>query len=447
MAREVDQLLRVVFQQRRKTGRLDLEATEMALRAALHRAGAAALSELLRFPPPAADQRTIPCACGEQAHYHEQRARPVLTALGPGEVARPYYRCPHCHVGQFPADRELDIQDTEFSPGVRRMQAMVGQEVPFNRGREQLKVLAGLEVTAKSVERTAEAVGADIAQREQKEIQKAWQLNLPVVAGEPIPILYVQMDGTGIPVVKKETVGRQGKVAGQPAHTREVKLGCVFTQTTWDKDGYPIRDPHSTTYTGAVETAEEFGRRLYREAWKRGWSRAQKQVVMGDGAEWIWNLAALHFPGAILIVDLYHARQHLGELVRSLYPQDEGQRKAWMKAHQKRLLDKGKIEKLVAALRSIAPSNPEVANQLRTEADYFERNAQRMRYPQFRRQHLIVGSGVIEAGCKTVVASRLKRSGMFWTVRGANAILALRCAYLNGRFEDYWEDRQATLAA
>ena len=443
MAREVDQLLRVVFQQRRKTGRLDLEATEMALRAALHRAGAAALSELLRFPPPAADQRTIPCACGEQAHYHEQRARPVLTALGPVEVARPYYRCPDCHGGQFPADRELDIQDTEFSPGVRRMQALVGQEVPFNRGREQMKVLAGLEVTAKSVERTAEAVGADIAQREQKEIQKALQLPLPVVAGEPIPILYVQMDGTGIPVVKKETVGRQGKVPGQPAHTREVKLGCVFTQTTWDKDGYPIRDPDSTTYTGAVETAEEFGRRLYGEAWKRGWSRAQKQVVMGDGAEWIWNLAALHFPGAILIVDLYHARQHLWELVRSLYPQDEGKRKAWMKAHQKRLLDKGKIEKLVAALRSIAPSNPQVANQLRTEADYFERNAERMRYPQFRRQHLFVGSGVIEAGCKTVVASRLKRSGMFWTVQGANAILALRCSHFNGRFEDYWESRRA----
>jgi hypothetical protein len=443
MAREVDQLLRVVFQQRRKTGRLDLEATEMALRAALHRAGAAALSELLRFPPPAADQRTIPCACGEQAHYHEQRARPVLTALGPVEVARPYFRCPYCRGGQFPADRELDIQDTEFSPGVRRMQAMVGQEVPFNRGREQMKALAGLEVTAKSVERTAEAVGADIAQREQKEIQKALQLPLPVVAGEAIPILYVQMDGTGIPVVKKETVGRQGKVAGQPAHTREVKLGCVFTQTTWDKDGYPIRDPDSTTYTGAVETAEEFGRRLYGEAGKRGWSRALLRVVMGDGAEWIWNLAALHFPGAILIVDLYHARQHLWELVRSLYPQDEGKRKAWMKAHQKRLLDRGKIEKLVAALRSMAPSHPQVADQLRTEADYFQRNAERMRYPQFRRQHLFVGSGVIEAGCKTVVASRLKRSGMFWTVQGANAILALRCSLFNGRFEDYWESRRA----
>jgi hypothetical protein len=327
------------------------------------------------------------------------------------------------------------------------MQAMVGQEAPFNRGRDQMKVLAGLEVTAKSVERTAEAVGADIAQRQQRERRKASPGDLPAVAGEPIPILYVQMDGTGIPVVKKETVGRQGKIPGRPAHTREVKLGCVFTQATWDRKGYPIRDADSTTYTGAIETAEEFGHRLYREAWQRGWSRARLRVVMGDGAEWIWNLAALHFPGATLIVDLYHARQHLWELARQLYPQDEGKRKGWMKLHQKRLLDQGKIEKLVAALRALRSPHPEVLEKIRTEADYFERNAERMRYPQFRRQHLFVGSGVIEAGCKTVVASRLKRSGMFWTLRGANAILALRCSYLNGRFEDYWEDRRAALAA
>src|SRR2546422_4798362 len=160
------------------------------------------------------------------------------------------------------------------------MQAIVGQEAPFAHGREQMRVLAGLEVTTKSVERTAEAIGADIAQREQAEIHKALQLELPVVVGEPRRILYVQMDGTGVPVVKKETVGRQGKTEGQPAHTREVKLGCVFTQTTWDEDGYPVRDSDSTTYVGAIETAEEFGKRIYVEAWKRGWSRADKKVVM-----------------------------------------------------------------------------------------------------------------------------------------------------------------------
>ena len=238
-------------------------------------------------------------------------------------------------------------------------------------------------------------------------------------------------------------MGRQGKTEGQPAHTREAKLGCVFTQTTWDEKGYPLRDPDSTTYTGAIETAEAFGKHINLEAWKRGWSRAEKKVVMGDGAEWIWNLAEQHFPGAVQIVDLYHARQHLWELARKLYPNDEVNQKVWMKAHQRRMLDKGKIDKLVGALRSIHSANPEVSEKIRIEADYFERNAERMRYPRFRRQRLLVGPGVIEAGCKTVIGSRLKQSGMFWTVRGANAIVALRCCHLNGRFEDYWEARRA----
>ena len=415
----------------------------MAFRAALHHAGAAALSRLLQFPKPAADQLAIACACGHQARYRELRSRVIVTALGEVELTRPWYLCPHCHEGRFPVDRQLDIEKHDFSPAVRRMQALVGQAVPFDHGRQQLHLLAGLEVTAKSVERTAEAIGADIAAVEQREISKAVQLDLPVIIGKPIPILYVQMDGTGVPVVKKETEGRKGKADGQPAHTREVKLGCVFTQTTWDSEGYAIRDPDSTTYTGAIETAEEFGKRLYLETWNRGWSHAAKKVVIGDGAEWIWNLADLHFPGTVQIVDLYHARQHLWELARKLYPNDQASQKAWMKIHQKRLLDKGKIEKLVTAIRSIHSSNPEVAEKLRLEADYFERNAERMRYPKFRRQHLFIGSGVIEAGCKTVIGSRLKPSGMFWTVRGANSIIALRCCHLNGRFEDYWESRRA----
>lgn len=414
----------------------------MAVRSALHQAGAAALTELLRFPAPAADQRTTACSCGHPAHYHEQRSKPVLTAVGQVEVSRPYYLCPRCHTGQFPADAELDIEHTEYSPGVRRMLATVGQAAPFDHGRQHMQLLADLEVTTKAVERTAEAIGADIAAHEQQQIQRSVQLDLPVIVGERVPILYVLMDGTGVPVVKKETEERAGKREGEPAHTREVKLGCVFTQTSWDAEGYPIRDPDSTTYTGAIETAEQFGKRLYVEAWKRGWSRALKKVVMGDGSEWIWNQADMHFPNATQIVDLYHACQHLWELVRKLHPNDEAGQNRWMMIHQN-LLEAGKIEELVSSYRSIETSNTEVAEKIRTEAEYFEKNAKRMRYPEFRRQHFFVGTGVIEAGCKTVIGSRCKQSGMFWTVLGANAILALRCYQFNGRFEDYWAARRA----
>ncbi|MCW5981390.1 MAG: hypothetical protein KIT09_25115 [Bryobacteraceae bacterium] len=143
------------------------------------------------------------------------------------------------------------------------------------------------------------------------------------------------------------------------------------------------------------------------------------------------------------IVDLYHARQHRWEFVRKLYPNDAAKQNVWMRFHQRRLLDQGKIEKLVAAIAALASSHPEVADKIRLEADYFQRNAERMRFPKCRAQHVFVGSGVVEAGCKAVTGSRLKRSGMFWTVRGANAILALRCCHGNGRFEDYWEARRA----
>lgn len=422
---------------------MDLEAVEMAFRAALHHAGASALNQLLRFSEPAESQRSVPCSCGHQARYRELRSRRVLTALGAVEITRPWYLCPHCHQGQFPVDQELDIENTEFSPGVRRMQALVGQDAPFDHGREQMQLLAGLKVTAKSVERVAESIGGDIARGERQQIDRAVQLDLPIVVGEPVPILYVQMDGTGVPVVKKETEGRKGKLDGLPAHTREVKLGCVFTQTGWDEQGFAVRDPGSATYTGAIENAEQFGKRLYVEAWKRGWSRAEKKVVIGDGAEWIWNIAKDHFPGAIQIVDLFHARQHLWELARLLLPNDTKHRNQWIGLHQKRWLDKGKIAKLVASLRSIQTADPELAKKIRNDADYFATNAARMNYPKFRKQHLFVGSGVIEAGCKTVIGTRLKQSGMFWTVRGANAVLALRCCHLNGRFEDYWEARRA----
>jgi hypothetical protein len=435
-------VLQRVFTEQRKRGGMDLEAVEMALRSTLHHAGAVALSQLLQFGPPAAEQRSLPCGCGQQAHYVELRTKQVLTALGPVGMQRPYYLCPTCHRGQFPADQQLDVSHTGFSPGVRRMMALVGHEVAFNRGRAQLKLLADLTVTTKAVERTAEAIGRDILRRQQQEIARAKQLRLPLVAGPRIPILYIQIDGTGVPVVLAETRGRAGKQPGQPARTREVKLGCVFTQTRTDAEGRPVRDEDSTSYVGAIETAEEFGLRIYTEAWRRGWDLADLKVLMGDGAVWIWNSGAQHFPGAVQIVDLYHGREHLWDLAPKLYPNDAACQKRWIMAAQDKL-DNGRIESLVTSLRALRPPAEEVADVVRTEAGYFEANAERMRYPEFRKRGLFVGTGVMEAGCKTVIGGRLKQSGMFWTVRGANAIIALRCCQLSGSFEDYWESRLA----
>ncbi len=324
---------------------------------------------------------------------------------------------------------------------MRRVLAVVGGETSFERGRLLLAELAGIAVSSKAVERQSEAIGTDIAARADSARRQAALAEFPLQQGAALPTLYIEMDGTGIPVTPAEAAGRPGKQAAT-ATTREVKLGCVFTQAGFDAQGRPVRDPDSTTYTGAIEDAAAFGRRIYHEAWQRGLHRSRRQVVIGDGAAWVWNLSHIYFPNAVEIVDLYHAREHLWALGRTLFPLDRQQRRRWVQRRKKQL-DEGRIEHLIRSLRSTPTDTLEQHEEVRVESNYFEGHAERMRYAEFRRQNLFVGSGVVEAGCRTLAGARLKRSGMFWTVKGANAIIALRCAQLSNRFDDYWEDRAA----
>src|SRR5712691_6788773 len=182
--------------------------------------------------------------------------------------------------------------------------------------------------------------------------------------------------------------------------------------------------------------------RPYAEAVRRGLTRAVKVIVLGDGAPWIWGIAEEHFPGAIPIVDLYHAREHLVSLAKIAYEVDSVRWKQWLAARVQQL-DAGEIESLVISLRRLRSQGGTVRDPTDKAIDYFQTNRQRMRYADFRRQGLFVGSGVIEAGCKTIIGQRLKRSGMHWTVRGANAIIALRCCRMSGRWEEFWYNRSA----
>ena len=175
---------------------------------------------------------------------------------------------------------------------------------------------------------------------------------------------------------------------------------------------------------------------------RRGSRFAQQIVVLGDGAPWIWNLAALHFPWAIEIVDLFHAREHLSELAKVVYGPGSCEESQWAEERIKEL-DDGNVDAVLSAMRCLQPRTDAAKDEVRKAIGYFQTNAARMRYSHFRRQGLFVGSGVIEAGCKTIAGSRLKQSGMQWTVRGANAIIALRCCDLSGRWEQYWENRAA----
>lgn len=405
----------------------------------MHRVGAVVLEQLLNADHGGHRGQRIDCEHGHQAQFIGYRTKALQTILGGVEVRRAYYHCGTCGEqsgGIIPKDRELDIVATSFSPGLRRLISRAGAQEAFDAAREDLRELAAIVVPTKAVERITEAVGARAEEANQTERAVMVLGREPTLAR--LTRLYVAMDGTGVPAVPRELEHRRGKGPDGRARTREAKLGCVFTQTGFDHEGWPIRDPQSTTYVGAIESAEEFGPRLHAEAVRRGLKRARTVIVLGDGAPWIWNLAATHFPDAVQIVDLYHAREHLAAAGRLALGSGTDQFNDWVAARLKQL-DDGDLEAIIASIRALPPpADPAKRHDLDNEAGYFETNQLRMCYKHFRARGFFVGSGVVEAGCKTLVGQRLKHSGMRWTVRGANAMIALRCRLLSKRWDDLW---------
>jgi hypothetical protein len=423
---------------------LDLEALEGAIREAALSAGAKVIETLLSGVGVGRREAAVRCRCGMPMASSGTQAKTVCTLLGEVRFERSRYACPACGAARYPGDEELGVVQTSRSPGLQRQTARLGAKEPFAEVAKDLKELAGISLSPKDAERISEAIGEDMETRDAKERQdiRFAEPPAPDTTARTIETLYIEYDGTGVPMRKAEVAGRKGKQKDGTAKTREAKLGCVFTQTQFDEDGRPIRDPASTTFTGAIETVDPFGERIYAEAARRGLFEAKRVVILGDGAEWIRTIAQTHFPNAIHIIDLYHAREHLVDLCKLLFDRDlrrlNRYKDRWWDE-----LDEGNIEALVEQARSFLPKDDNAGKDARREIGYFEKNKERMRYAHFKEQGMFVGSGVIEAGCKTIVAQRLKQSAMQWTVRGANAIIALRCAELSRRTEDYWVQRTA----
>ncbi|MHB8589256.1 MAG: ISKra4 family transposase [Candidatus Dormibacteraceae bacterium] len=379
----------------------------------------------------------IECGQGHQAEFVGYREKYLTTVLAPVHLRRAYYHCANCHRGVVPKDKELDIVDSSLSPGVRRMAARAGSQESFAQASRDLADLAAISLPAKQVERVAEANGDRVKAR----VEQEWEAIIsgaiaPLPTGGSIPKLYVTIDGTGVPTVPKENEGRRGKGADGRAHTREVKVGCLFTQTGLDEHGRPVRDPASSSYLAVVESSQRFGQLLYAEAARRGVGRADTAIVIGDGARWIWNLADEHFPRAVQIVDLYHAREHLHSPAKLVFT-DDRQRWSWV-SRRIAELDRGEVEAVLAKLSALNCAGP-AAQAVQEATSYFDNNRERMRYARFRSLGLFVGSGAVEAGCKTIVHQRLKQSGMRWTVRGAESIMSLRCCEASGRWEEFWK--------
>ena len=378
----------------------------------------------------------LSCECGGEARFAGRRSKVFTTALGALTLERAWYHCERCHHGFSPRDRALGMEDTFLSPAARRMLGIAAARTSFESSSALLRELAGLAVAPKTVERHAEALGVEIATDERR-----------VVEPEPCDAatLYLGLDGTGVPARTPEVEGRCGKQPDGSAKTREAKLAVVWSAQTTDKEGRPVRDPGSATYNAAIETIATrdtdtepapFARRILREAQRRGFDTAPRRVILGDGAPWIWNFADEHFPGAIQIVDIFHAKGHLFEVAKAIYGTGSEIGDRWARKRREEL-DEGRVDDVIAALRSHA----DTCEEARKDAEYFFTNRERMNYPTFRAMGLCVASGVVEGGCKHIVGARLKQGGMRWTIAGANAIIALRCAVESYRFDDFWERR------
>lgn len=380
----------------------------------------------------------IPCPCGGTAQYRGRHEKTFESVLGPLHLNRAYYYDEQCQSGFCPRDRALRLDAFSLTPGVLRMTASTAALLSFAESRELIHDLAGVELSTKQVERAAEALGAEIAGDEQRQVDGTGEL------APTAPTMYLGMDGTGVPMRAQEVADRIGKQADGSAKTREAKLVTIWTAESRDKEGKPVRDIGSITYSAAIESAatldtspelSEFAARVQREAQRRSFQQAQRQVVLGDGSPWIWNTASELFPQATQILDRFHAKEHLGELGKILYG-DSSDAEPWIQARCDEL-DQGRLQSLVHALHDHVDQCP----RARECIHYIWKNRRRMRYPKFHEQGFCTSTGVVESGCKVVVGTRLKRSGMRWSIRGANAIIALRCSKLSGRFESFWERR------
>jgi len=381
-----------------------------------------------------ADPKLFPDEQAPRACEKHYRGRPleVQTLFGPVHLRRSYYHHVPSGTGRYPMDQALGVV-RGCSPAVARLICRASsQSSSYAEASADLQAYSGLQIQTRIFDRMVAQVSPTLRQ--------ARALLPPLHLKDIMPILYASWDGTGTPMRKDQLEGCLGRQPDGSACTREAKLGSIFTQSSCDENGEPLRDPDSTTYVGTFEGCRSVAILLREEALRRGLGRAQQVVCLGDGAAWVWENARTTFPGAVQILDFFHAAEHVGNLADGLFGKGTSEAKAhqdkWV-SNMKRTNPAAMLEEARAILPSL-PLTPVEIELVEGEIAYFENQGQRTEYGKFRAAGYFIGSGVIEAGCKTVIGRRLKQSGMFWSQRGAEDLLSLRCLVLDPRFDEAW---------
>ena len=367
-------------------------------------------------------------------HYKGRAAVTLECIFGSFRLQRDYYYHEGKKQGHYPADAALGLEGST-TPALARLVCFEGADAAsYQKAEEHLRDTGGIHVCARQVQRLVQCVGP-VAQKWQER-----EALVPLPGTKAVPIMYVSGDASGVPMRKEELEGRLGKQADGGAKTRMANLGCVFTQHQQDEKGHPVRDHDSTTYVSTLGPIEEFGPLLRQEAIRRGLALALTVVLLIDGAEGLANMGRLCFSKAIQIVDFYHALEHAGRVLVALLGSKEHPNYKLRLGRWARRLLKDQVEKLIAETRKECAGKSQ-AEAVEKELGYFVHNIARMQYGTFRSRGFFIGSGVIEAGCKTVIGSRCKQSGMFWGEPGAENILALRCVQASRRLDGFWKAR------
>jgi hypothetical protein len=359
--------------------------------------------------------------------------------FGRFKISRDYYYHAGKERGRYPADDALGLEVC-YTPALAKLICLEGADEPtYLKAERHLQQTGGITVSARQIQRVVQRVGSTAQQWQERSAEPAQCQRCDA------PILYVSADGTGVPMVPEELVGRKGKQPDGKAKTRQVYLGCVFTQHRRDEKGRPVRDWDSTTYVSSFKPIDQFGPLLRQEALRRGMGSAAKIVVLIDGANGLGNMSRKNFKDCLQIVDFYHALEHAGLVLTALIGKDHPDFKNRLRCWAKRLL-KDKVQALIQQTRQECAGEA-YAPAVEQALHYFVTNVSRMQYGTFRAAGYFIGSGVVEAGCKTVIGGRCKQSGMFWSESGAENILALRCIHSSRRLDDFWKQRLNSKAA
>jgi hypothetical protein len=414
------------FQGQAPHGQL-VQELELLVRTAVFQSASALVGVLLQQAADRSDALYQPRP-GEQRKGRETLQ--VQGLFGTFPLARDYYHHPGKHQGHYPADAALGLE-VGYTPALARLICLEGADEPgYEKARRHLAETGGIAVSARQIQRVVQRVGQDA---------QGWQEREAQPGRCDAPIMYVSGDGTGVPMRRKELAGRKGKQPDGTAKTRQVYLGCVFTQHRTDEKGRPVRDHQSTTYVSSFKSIGQFGPMLRQEALRRGMGAAGKVVLLIDGAAGLEHMGQDCFKDSVQIVDFYHAVEHAGLVLDALIGKDHPDYKTRQGRWARRLL-KDQVASLIKETRQAAAGTPQ-AQVVAGALGYFERNVARMQYGTFRKNGYFIGSGVVEAGCKTVIGARCKQSGMFWSQPGAENVLALRCLQSSRRHNDFWKYR------